>query len=138
VLLLSRKKRQEVQRFLLKVVNNHCAELEALATGPRGERRVRLTMVVLVIPMIQGRPMLGKMFSAVTKEFSTSGVSLVVSDPRVLDEVILAFRWESDMKFVLAKAVHLNPMGAGFYHLGLKTTEILEVGDYPGLADVRF
>lgn len=137
MLLLSRRKQQEVQRFLLKVVNNRCAELEALAVGPRGERRVRLTLAVLVIPVVDERPMLHKMFAAVTKEFSTSGVSLVIHNPRALDEVILAFRWESDMKFLRAKAVHLDPMGAGFYHLGLQTIEVLAVGDYPALADVR-
>lgn len=136
--MFSRRKQQEVQRFLLKVVNNHCAELEALAGGPRGERRVRLTMVVLVIPVTHDRPMLHKMFAAVTKEFSTTGLSLAVSEPCALDEVILAFRWESDMKYVRAKAVHLNPMGAGFYHLGLKTIEVVAVGDYPVLEDVRF
>jgi len=138
VLMLSRRKRQEVQRFLLKVVNNHCAELEALAGGPRGEKRVRLTMVVLVIPVAHGRPALHRMFAAVTKEFSTRGVSLVINEPCALDEVILGFRWESDMKFVRAKAVHLDPMGAGFYHLGLEVNEVVVVGDYPVLADVRF
>ena len=138
MLLIPRRKQQEVQRFLLKVVNNHCAELEALAGGPRGEKRVRLTMVVLVIPVVHDRPVLHRMFAAVTKEFSTTGVSLVINEPRALDDVILGFRWESDMKFVRAKAVHLDPMGAGFYHLGLQTNEVVIVGDYPVLADVRF
>jgi hypothetical protein len=138
VLLGTRKKKQVVQGVLLKIVNNHCAELEALAEGPRGERRVRLTMVVLVIPMVDGHPMLQKTFAAVTKEFSTSGLSVVIREPRALDEVILAFRWDSDMKFLKAKAAHLNPMGAGFYSLGLQATEVVPLCDYPVLADVRF
>ncbi len=136
--LFSRNKELGVQSFMLKLVNNNCAELESLIEGPRLEGRVRLTIVVLVIPVEHGRPVLTQMFAAVTKEFSTRGVSLILNEPRGLDHVILGFRWEDGMKFVHGKAKHLNPIGAGFYQLGLRLTKMVHAGDYPELEKVIF
>lgn len=138
VLLFSPRKEHEVQSFLLKLVNTNCPELRALAEGPRLETRVNLTLVVLVIPLTKQRPVIEEMFAAVTKEFSTTGVSLVLSEPRAVDEAILAFRFEGGMKFIRAEAKHLNPMGAGFYQLGLRLLEMVHAADYPVLASVSY
>jgi hypothetical protein len=136
--LFSRRKEHEVHGFMLKVVNNHCSELESLVEGPRLDGRVRLTIVVLITPLFRRQPCFEQTFAAVTKEFSAEGVSLVVREPRALDEMFLGFRWESDMKYVRAQAKHLNPMGAGFYQLGVQVLEVIHPGDYPGLAELRF
>lgn len=136
--LFTRKCVSEVQSFMLKLVNNNCSELESLIEGPRLEGRVRLTIVVLVIPMVKRKPVYERMFAAVTKEFSTQGVALVVNHARALDEAILAFRWERSMKFVTAKAKHLSPMGAGFFHLGLQLTGMAHPEDYAGLEKIDF
>ena len=138
MLLFSRKKEHEVQSFILKLVNNNCAELEALMEGPRLEGRANLVVPVLVVPMEKRRPQLDRTFAVVTKEFATVGVSVVLSEPKAVDDVILGFRWEGAMKYVLAKAKHLNPMGAGFYQLGFQLKEMVYPGDYPGLDNVRF
>jgi uncharacterized protein YqgV (UPF0045/DUF77 family) len=123
---------------MLKVVNNHCSELEAYIDGPRLEGRVRLMIAVLVIPVVRKTPAVEKLFAAITKEFSTNGLSLVLNPARTLDEVVLGFRWESEMRFVRAKAKHTSPMGAGFFQMGFRVTEVLNIGDHPELADLRF
>jgi len=61
-----------------------------------------------------------------------------VQHPRALDEMVLGFRWEADMRYVLACAKHLNPMGAGFFQLGVQTLQMVHPGDYPELSGVRF
>ncbi len=136
--IFSRKREREVQSFVLKVVNNHCSELEALIEGPRLEGRVRLCVVVLVIPIENGKPVFEQTFAAVTKEFSTSGLSLVVDSARVPEESIIAFRWEREMRFVRAEARHLNPMGAGFHQLGLQLIRMVRPSEYPELESVTF
>jgi len=136
--IFSRKREQEVQSFILKVVNNNCSELEALVEGPRLEGRVRLCVVVLVIPIENGKPVFDRTFAAVTKEFSTSGLSLVVKGARVPEESIIAFRWEREMRFVRAEARHLNPMGAGFHQLGLQLIRMLHASEYPELKSISF
>lgn len=136
--LFTRKKQIGVQSFILKLVNNNCSELQALLDGPRVEHRANLTVVVLVIPVERGRPALGQMFAAVTKEVATAGLSVVLDEPKAPDEVILAFRWETQMRFIRAQAKHLNPMGAGFYQLGFEMTEMVHESDYPELQSVSF
>lgn len=136
-MLLAAKKEHAVQSFMLSVINNSCAELRALDDGPRGESRVNLTVVALVIPLVKKRPVLEKMFPAVTKEFTSLGISLVVRDPQSMDEVIVALRWEDEMRFVRAQAKHLSAMGAGFYQLGLRLKEMIHPSDCPALRAVE-
>lgn len=131
-----KSKAHEVQSFMLKVINNSCPELKSLWEGPRLESRVNLTVVALVIPVEDGQPAVDKMFAAVTKEFTTLGLSLVLTGPRNLDQVILGLRWENETKFIRARAKHLTPMGAGFYQLGLELKEMIHVSDCPALEPI--
>ncbi len=43
--------------------------------GPRTESRVNLTVVCLVIPFHKKRPLVQRMFAAMTMEFTTLGVA---------------------------------------------------------------
>ena len=136
--LFAEKKDAGVQSFLLKLANNNCSDLSALAEGPRTDGRVSLVIVALVVPMHKGRPQAKEAFSVITKEISTTGVSVVLNGPIGLDDVMLGFRWEDEMKFLRATAKHLNPMGGGFYQLGFQMTETIHIGDYPELRSVGF
>ncbi len=136
--LFTKSHKNEVQTFLMKVVNNNCPELTALREGPRLDRRVNLTIVVTVIPVEGGQLCADAAFTATTKEFSAHGVALVLDGPRPLDEALLGFRWEREMVFVRAKAKHLNPMGGGFFQLGFQITELVHVGDHPELRAIGF
>lgn len=133
MLLFSRNKQIGVQTFLLRLVNNHCPELGPLFDNRRDETRVPVCVATLVVPLKDGKPSLSEHFPTVTKEFSTTGVSIVLNEPRGLDDVILAFRWESEMTFIKGKARHLNPMGAGFYHLGIQLSTVVRADEYPEL-----
>lgn len=137
MLLFSRNKAVGIQTFLLNLVNNHCPGLRPLFENRRDETRIPICVVTLVVPLKNGKPQLANHFPTVTKEFSSVGVSIVVDQPRGLDEVILAFRWDNETKFVRGTAKHLNPMGAGFYHLGIQLSEMVHVDEYPGLESLH-
>jgi hypothetical protein len=136
--LFSRRKPLDVQSFLVKIVNNNCPELREMFEGPRSEGRVPVVLVALVVPVDKGRPALGQAFAATTKELSSNGVALVVSEARAVDEVFVGLRWEGEVKFMRGKARHMNPMGCGFYQLGLSLEEVVPLGDYPELKDLHF
>ena len=136
--IFARNKLMEVQGFVLRMVNNNCPELKALIEGPRADTRANLTVVVLVVPVERGRPQVRRAFFAVTKEFSGTGVGLVVDGPTPVEDAILGFRWEGDMIFVRAEGKHLNPMGGGFYQLGMQMTEVLPKSDYAELTSLSF
>lgn len=134
--LFTRNKSLEVESFLLKLVNNNCPQLRAMIEGPRLDRRVNLTVVVAVIPLEKGRPQMRSAFTAVTKEFSTRGVGVVLNEPLDLEELILGFRWHGDMSFLRGTARHVNPFGGGFYHLGVRLTEVLARDEFPEVRSI--
>ncbi|MDY0168141.1 MAG: hypothetical protein RBS80_16455 [Thermoguttaceae bacterium] len=134
--LFTKSHEREVQSFLLKVVNNNCQELRALMDGPRAESRVPLVGVVLVVPLVKNEPAMGQAFTAMTKELSTTGMALVLTEPRGLDEVMVGVRWEGEMTYLRAKTRHLNPLGGGFFQLGLQVTSLVHPGDFPQLDSV--
>lgn len=138
MLLFAPRKEMEVQSFLLKFVNNHCPHLKGLADGPRVESRVNLPLVTMVIPVERKRAAVDRAFGAITKEFTTTGLSIILDHPRPLERVILGFRFEREMKYMLAEAKHLNPMGAGFYQLGLQCLSVVSPKQYPGIETVCY
>jgi len=131
-------KEVRVQGFVLKLVNNNCPELRALMEGPRIDSRVNLLVVVMVVPLENDQIQKGQTLMAVTKEFSNSGVAVVLERPRGFDQVVLGFRVDGEMTFVKAQAKHLSPMGGGFHQLGLQMLEVVHPTDYPGLETMSF
>jgi hypothetical protein len=134
----TRNKLQSVQNFVLKLVNNNCPDLKALIEGDRGDKRINLTLVVIVVPLTDGKPRLDEAFYAATQDISVSGVGIVLDRQEALDDAIVGFRNEGDITFLRTKAKHITPMGGGFYRLGLELTEVVANGDYYGLGTLRF
>ena len=133
----SNRKIREVQGLLLWLANNHCSELQAFRDGPRLAGRAPLMVVALVTPLRDGQPCVANTFAAVTKEISTSGMSLVLSEPRSLDEVLIGLRCDAGkLKFIRAKARHVAPMGAGFFQVGLRCHEVVPNHAFPELASL--
>ncbi len=136
--LFAKKKGLGVPSLVLKMVNNNCPELRALMEGPRNDSRVNLVVVVMVIPLKKGRLFVESTFTTITKEFSNTGVAIILDRPRALDQVVLGFRFEGEMRFVLAEARHLTPMGGGFSQLGFQMLDLVSIHDYPGLKSMSF
>lgn len=136
--LFSKRKSQAVQSFVLKLVNNNCPGLIAAMEGPRIDSRVNLVVVVMVIPTQDDRIQADRAFTAVTKEFSSSGVAIVLDRPHPLDKVILGFRFEGEMTYLRAQAKHRDPMGGGFYQLGFQLLNVVTPADYEELESLTF
>jgi hypothetical protein len=136
--MFTRNRDVAVQSFVLRLLNNDCPELHARLEGPRLEGRVNLTLVVLVVPSQDNKPLIRQAFTAVTKEFSSRGVALVLDEARGLDEAFLGFRRRGEVQWLRAKAKHLSPMGGGFYQLGFRLVEQLTAADYPELDKLDF
>ena len=79
--LFSKRKDLPVRSFILKLVNNNCPGLTAKLEGPRIDSRVNLVVVVTIIPVEGGRAKSSRAFTAVTKEFSNTGVAVVLDQP---------------------------------------------------------
>jgi hypothetical protein len=137
-MIFTRNRKLAVSNFVLKLVNNNCPELLHLQEGPRADTRVNLTVVVLIVPLEKKKADITKAFHAVTKDFSSTSVSVMIDSPRAVGDVILAFRFEGEMYFVRAKAKHISPLGGGFHQLGFQLEEMIIPVDYPGLSNLSF
>lgn len=128
----------DVETFLLKYVNNQFNTEDSLYLQRRRESRARLNVVVLVIPFEDGQFLLRERFTAVSKEFSSHGMSLILSEPQGLEEVVIALKFQETTRFLLGEAKHMSPMGGGFYQLGIEFREVLHPGDHRELRDIVF
>jgi hypothetical protein len=136
--LFAKKKDTSVQAFVVAMLNQNCPALRDRLDGPRIEGRINLTKVVMVVPIEDGKLATARAFTATTKEFSSTGVAVVVDHPCGLDEAVLGFRWRGNFVWLRAKARHLHPMGGGFFQLGFRMTERVNLADYPELAKIVF
>ena len=125
-----------IASFVLKLVNNNCPDMKVGNEDPRTNSRVRMVVVVRIIPMEDKRLQVDRAFTTVTKEFSNTGVAVVLDQPRGLKEAVLGFRLQDETVFIRAEAKHLNPMGGGFFQLGFRLKEKISPGDYPELKSV--
>jgi hypothetical protein len=131
--LFSPNKEAVVRRLVLKLVNTHCPAMTSQIEDTRLDNRVNLTVAAIVVPLDNGLIQAHDAFTAVTADFSCTGVAIVVDRPIEVDQAILGFRMGEEMSFVRAEAKHENPMGGGFFQLGFRLLEVVSTGDYPGL-----
>lgn len=139
MLLFSKNKTRqlEVQRLLTRIINANSRSLDALREGPRGELRVDLALVVIVVPSIDDRPDREQAFATVTREVSSVGMSLVLSEKLDVSEVFLVLEVEREMRYVRAEVRHQGSLGAGLWQAGVQLTEIITPGDYPELKPLK-
>jgi hypothetical protein len=129
-------KTARVRALVLRLINKHCPGLQASLEDARSDQRVNLAVVVTVVPEEEEKPLVDRAFAAVTKDFSSVGVGLVVDRPHGFERAVLGFRIEGEMTFIRAEVKHRWPMGGGFFHLGLELVEVISAGDYPELASL--
>ena len=111
--LFDQNKDFKVRGLVLKLINSNCPGLKTHLEDVRIDNRVNLAVVVMVVPLEEGKVQPDRAFTTVTKDFSSMGLAIVVDQSLKLDQVIFGFRMEDEMAFVRAEARHLNPMGGG-------------------------
>lgn len=137
MLFQSRNQQREVQKVLVKLLNQNCNEVLNLLDGPREEGRINLTIAVYVIPWNHKRPNAELAFAATTRELSSSGLSIVVDQPIACERVIIGWAFEGTMWFARGKFRHQDPIGAGFWNAGVELEALISVDDYPELASIH-
>ena len=132
-----KEKESKVQRLLTKIINSHCLAVDALREGLRDELRREISLVVIVVPRINGRPDLDSAFSTVSREVSSTGMSLVLAEDIASEGVFLVFKVEGDLRYTQGDVRHQTHLGAGLRQAGIRLTEVCGQGDYPELTGLR-
>jgi hypothetical protein len=134
--LFTKNKEFRVRGLVLKLINTNCPALRAQINEARIDTRVNLAVIVTVIPLREGRVRLDEAFTTVSKDFSSTGMAMVLDKPLPLDQAILAFRVSGEMAYVRGEARHMHAIGGDYHQLGFRLMEVVSTGDYPGLESV--
>ena len=135
-----RKKEQReiaVQRLLTKILNQHSRALDGFREGPREEVRADLVLVVIIVPSVDNAPDMSRAVTTVTREVSSSGMAIVLTDRLTANEIFLALDIEGEMTYLKAEVRHQSPLGGGLFQAGLRIEEVLPPGEHPDLRSLK-
>ncbi len=132
----SNNKQRNVQKQLVRIINGLCSPLSMFQDGPRIEGRVNITMAVQFVPWNLRRPSVELAVAVTTRELSSSGLSIVVHEPIKCAKCAVGWRHDGELVFARGECVHQDPIGAGFWNVGVQFQEILSADDYPELFEL--
>ncbi len=124
---LFHKKRGEVKRILHGRMNR--AFVKQIDNKGRETSRGAYCEVVWVLPYDHRtkRADFDQVRPVVTKDISSSGMSLIHNEPLTDEKVVVGLHCETDRKFLLCTLQHCTPLGYGFYMIGLCPDEVLSI-----------
>lgn len=127
---LSRKQRSqnpEVENLLRAVVETE------VRNNRRSDERIDIAIAVAVVPLDEaGQPIIERRFVTVTKNISADGLS-IVSSKRIEDNRMLIGFSGAAISFVRAEVLHRERLPLGCEKLGLRMTNLVQPGEFPGL-----
>lgn len=129
----TRKKQNEVQRLLRRAMDTTSPNRPPLDGELRGESRSNRTLPVLLVACVDGRPTAEERIIALTKDFSSRGVAVVLPQPFRAEHVLIAFWLEGHPEFVRGQVRQNVPLGGGYWQLGVELTERLSIATSPEL-----
>jgi hypothetical protein len=129
-------KREEVRRVLHGRVNRAHAQAVSVASL-RGATRGSFTEVVWVVPCDSpATANFSNVFPTVTKDLSTSGISILHTAPIAERCLIIGLKDSQDRRFLACSRKHCTALGCGFYLIGMLADEVLTLrpGDIDTMA----
>ena len=132
-LFVKRDKVEKVRAMLRRIIDRQ-AKRGIIALDQRLESRSNQCLVVMVVPVSDDSPMVEEAFPSLTRDLSSTGLSLIVNQPLRHQELIVGIQEESSLTFVRARPAHTEPLGGGFLQVGLQITELVHPDDYPELS----
>jgi hypothetical protein len=125
------KEAEEAQAFLLRFLNNRCLRQKFSVEEKRRETRTNLVVGVWIVPLVEGATVVGRAFPTVTKDFTTSGLGIVIDTPFTCEEVLVILYVERKEWFLRCKVLESIPIGAGFSVTGLHVLGLAAENEYP-------
>ena len=130
------KEEEEARAFLARFLNNRYLRQKVAVAEKRRETRSNLLIGVWVIPMIEGSPAIHRAFPSVTRDFTTSGLCLVVDAQFSCEEVLVVIPVNANGAVLRCKVLNNSPVGAGFRVAGLKALGLVGETQHPDLNEL--
>lgn len=129
----SRKVQQDLQQFLLRVINQNSRARAMVPDNRRIESRTHVSLGVWIIPVVADSPDVDAAFTAITEDFSTAGCAVMTNQPLAAEEVLICLPSESSSRLVRATVCSCKGLGCGWVLYNLKAVELLDEDKYSEL-----
>jgi hypothetical protein len=130
------KKEEEARAFLVRFLNNRYLRQKVAVAEKRRETRSNLVIGVWIIPLIEGSPVLNHAFPTVTKDFTTSGLGIVVDTQLTGEELLVVIPVKTNESVLRCKVLNSSSIGAGFRVLGLQVVGLIDESQHPDLEEL--
>lgn len=127
-----RKKKQEVWKCLRRVLDRNSAEQLMLGKEDRQEKRIPVSLPVLLQTGLAEQDTWSKPIFAVTKDISDDGVAVIAHQSIEPSQVICVI-WQDGPIFLSGEIRQCQQLGGGFWKIGMELSEIVSSLDFPQL-----
>ena len=128
-----RKKRFDVQRLIRRVIDLSTPNRTPLEGEVRSEERYNRTLPVLLASFDNGEIDTECQTFALTSNLSGAGIAVTLGQPFRAKCVVVGFSTHERMQYVLGEVINNHPLGAGFWELSVKLTELITSDTHPQL-----
>ena len=133
--LKSRSKKCEAQKFLVQMANQWTMDRISKLDERRTERRANLNVGVWVVPMDEKVPKVLQAFVALTRDLSSSGLSIITKQSIVTREFLVGFTDEPEARFLRTRVLDRKDLGLGWLQLCMEVTGMVDKEEYPELTE---
>jgi len=121
-------KQIEVRGLAQRISNATIPNRPKADSRDRVDDRYNRSLSTVLLPWADGKAVIGAPLYAVTKDISEVGLSLVLREPAVPPQMVCGF-WLDAPYFVRAELRHSEPIGGGFWQVGIEMTELFTLAD---------
>jgi hypothetical protein len=128
-----RKQLFEVQGILRRAIDSSAPNLVPEDNELRYDSRANRTFPLVLAPWAENRAVLNKAITALSKNLSSQGLTVLHVDPFEADDLVVGFRLDGEIHYMLGRIRHRTPLGGGYGQLGIELTRIVSPTEYGSL-----
>ncbi len=106
------------------------------ASERRNEDRMNVSIAVVVVPWVDGKPVEDRRFITFTKNMSNQGCGLVVNKLLSDDELLIGIPGDQ-LTYVRGRIVYRERLPLGCYKLGVQMDDVVDMTPWPILMNVK-
>ena len=99
----------------------------------RLEGRTDSIIGIVVVPIHDDFPDISKAFSAITRDVSTTGISVIANRSILTPEVVICLSGKSEARLLRGLVRYRKELGLGWVRFGMEVTDVLDKSEYPQL-----
>jgi hypothetical protein len=99
----------------------------------RWDSRANRTFPLVLAPWVDGRANSDGAITALSKNLSSQGLTVLHAEPIEAEELVVVFRLDTEIYYILGAVRHRTPLGGGYWQLGVELTRIISPTEYGSL-----